>query len=152
MSCCCNCPPGGAGGAGKPKPKRPAAEPPAPPSAAESAQTVPHIAAAVKAQAEARAMEPFVGYTRGLAQSVIDRGTGPIFRELPLQERLMQRLPHRCPLCSSHPITGILPQINELVETNVELLVKFVDTRGTIMQRRRTGVCAKHQVGYGCFL
>jgi ribosomal protein S18 len=28
---------------------------------------------------------------------------------------------------------------------NVELLVKFVDSRGMIMARKRTGVCAKHQ-------
>jgi ribosomal protein S18 len=117
----------------------------APLSADELVQDLPHITAAVRQQAEARALEPFPGYARGLAQSVMDRGTGPVFRELPLQERLMERLPHRCPLCSSHPITGILPHVNALAETNVELLVKFVDSRGMIMARKRTGVCAKHQ-------
>jgi hypothetical protein len=89
----------------------------APLSADELVQDLPHITAAVRQQAEARALEPFPGYARGLAQSVMDRGTGPVFRELPLQERLMERLPHRCPLCSSHPITGILPHVNALAET-----------------------------------
>ena len=94
---------------------------------------------------EEAAMEPFDGYTRGLHRALVDRSKGPVYRELPLQERLMARRPQHCALCPGNVQTSLVVGLNELVETNVELLVRFVNSRGMIMPRKQTGVCAKHQ-------
>ena len=40
-----------------------------------------------------------------------------VYRELPLQERLMARRAHRCPLCAGNPIASLQVGFNELVET-----------------------------------